>query len=276
MMTRQDAPRQIVLPALYRSALRMTRKHGMNTLSRIKHRMFPAGQVIRLETGAEFFVPPDPHFFGYIVEHERHISRLMAATVEEGDTCLDVGANIGYFTATMAAKCGSTGRVLAYEPEAANFAMLAANAEIAGRQGFHVDAVRAAVSDRAGTLALVRGEESTLHQVAAASTETRPEDIVPCVNLAEDLQARGIDDPIKLLKIDVEGHEAAVLEGCADLFRRGRVRTAVVEVTAGEPAREIAAILDRYEAEVTCWLDGRWQKIPVADLPRRTDIQIRF
>lgn len=276
MTKRPEAPRQTLLPALYRSALRISRRHGMGTLSRINHRIFPEGQVIRLETGADFFVPPDPHFFGYIVEHERHITRLIAEMVEDGDTCLDVGANIGYFTATMAARCGRSGRVIAYEPEAANFAMLATNAAIAEAQGFCVQAVRAAVSDRAGKLALVRGEESTLHQVAAAGAETQPEDIVPCVNMAEDLRDRSIDEPIKLLKIDVEGHEAAVLEGCAELFDQSRVRAAVVEVTAGPPARGIAAILARFKAEVSCWLDDAWRPAPVGDLPHRTDILIRF
>src|SRR3954466_14605177 len=88
MDPRSTAPRQAVLPALYRSAMRMTRRHGMGTLSRINRRMFPLGQIIQLETGADFFVPPDPHFFGYIVEHERHITRLIAESVEEGDLCV--------------------------------------------------------------------------------------------------------------------------------------------------------------------------------------------
>ena len=271
-----DAKRQTVLPALYRSALRLTRKHGMNTLSRLNHRMFPAGQVIRLETGADFFVPPDPHFFGYMVEHERHIARLAADLVEEGDFCVDVGANIGYFSTMMAAKCGKTGRVIAYEPEAANFAMLAQNAEVSAAQGFHIAAVHAAVSDQAGRLALVRGEQSTLHQVAPAAAETPEADVVDCVHLADDLQSRGLDAPIKLLKIDVEGHEAAVLRGCDRLFRQGRVHAAVIEVTPGEPAREIAAILREYAADVTCYLDGAWRRVAVADLPHRTDILIKF
>ncbi len=270
------APRQTVLPALYRSALRLTRKHGMNTLSRLNHRMFPAGQVIRLGNGADFFVPPDPHFFGYIVEHEQHVARLISEVVEVGDICVDAGANIGYFTAMMAARCGKSGRVVAYEPEAKNFAMLSENAAILARQGFHVDAVRAAVSDRAGSLALMRGDESTLHQVGPASEQTPADDIVACVALSEDLQARGLDVPIKLLKVDVEGHEAAVLRGADELIRRGRIHSAVVEVTSGDPAREIAAILDAYNARVTCHLDGAWKAVPVAEIPHRTDILIRF
>jgi FkbM family methyltransferase len=276
MSSVSDAPRQVMLPALYRLAMKITRRHGQGTLSRINHRMFPKGQIVRLATGAEFFVPPDPHFFGYIVAHEKHITRVIADEVKAGDTCLDVGANIGYFAAAMASRCGPSGRVVAYEPEAANFAMLTTNAKLAEARGLKVETVRAAVSDCAGTLALVRGEQSTLHQVASAGTATRPEDLVPCVNLADDLRARGINGPIRLLKIDVEGHEVAVLKGCTAMLAEGRVGTVIIEVTEGAQAAEIDAILKRLNVDVTCWLDCAWRDIPVAKLPYRTDIMVRF
>lgn len=275
MSSVSDVPRQMMLPALYRLAMKITRRHGLLTLARINHRMFPKGQIVRLATGAEFFVPPDPHFFGYVVGHETHITRVIADEVKPGDTCLDVGANIGYFALAMASQCGPSGRVVAYEPEPANFAMLTTNAKLAESRGLHVDTVNAAVSDSAGTLALVRGQQSTLHQVAAAETATRPEDIIPCVNLADDLQTRKIDGPIRLLKIDVEGHEVAVLKGCAKLLAEGRVGTAIIEVTEGPQAEEIDAILKPLNASVACWLDDAWQDIPVAKLPYRTDIMVR-
>jgi FkbM family methyltransferase len=276
-MTRNLAvPHPAILHAAYRSTLRMTRKRGMRTLSRLNHRLFPAGQICRLETGCDFFVPPDPHFFGYIVEHERHITRLIDGLVEEGDECIDVGANIGYFSLMMAARCGRTGRVFAYEPEAENHAALGRNVALGREQGLSIVATRAAVSDRKGVLALLRGEESTLHQVGAADAGTPPGAIVPCVNLAEDLRERGAEGPFKLLKIDVEGHETTVLRGCADLLASGAVHTAVLEVTPGETAGEIAEILQTLGARSECWLDGRWRAVPVAEIPHRTDILVRL
>ena len=80
------------------------------TLSHLNARLFPRGHLIRLDTGCDMFIPPDPHFFGYVVGHEAHITRLIEEVVGEGDTCVDVGANIGYFSLMMAARCGRSAR----------------------------------------------------------------------------------------------------------------------------------------------------------------------
>jgi FkbM family methyltransferase len=177
----------------------------------------------------------------------------------------------------MAARCGRTGAVYAYEPEPDNLRALAENVKIAESRGLRITVTAAAVSDRAGMIELVRGEESTLHQVRSVSGYSDAAELVSSVNLADDLALKGISGPVKLLKIDVEGHEASVLKGCAGLFERGLVRTAVVEVTAGEQAREISELLrDCRARSVECWFDGRWCHSPLADIPRRTDVLVQF
>jgi FkbM family methyltransferase len=268
--------RQTFLPAIYRSAMRMTSKHGMRTLSRINHRLFPAGQVIRLSTGADFFVPPDPHFFGYIVEHERHVMGLIETMVEDGDTCVDVGANIGYFTMAMAGAVGRTGHVLAYEPEPSNLAILKANVERASELGLRVEAIEAAVSDHSGVVKLVIGPESTLHQTFDPSHDCGGGHDVTSVRLDDDLPARGVGGPIKLMKIDVEGHELAVLQGVEGMLRSGRVAALVVEVTPGDVARDVHAFLHALNASTTCWIDSAWKDCPINQIPHRTDVLARF
>jgi hypothetical protein len=61
--------RPVLLQKLYRKTMRITRRRGMRTLSRWNARLFPAGHLILLDTGCEMFIPPDPHFFGYVVGH---------------------------------------------------------------------------------------------------------------------------------------------------------------------------------------------------------------
>lgn len=268
---------QVVLPSLYRSAMRITRKHGMRTLSRINHQAFPAGQVIRLTPGADFFVPPDPHFFGYIVEHEQHVADLIDDLVEEGDTCVDVGANIGYFTARMAARAGASGLVLAFEPEPGNFALLSRNVQLAQARGYRVVARQVAISERPGELELVRGEESTLHQVRELDgTASDVLERVPCAPLGAELAAAGAGGLVKLLKIDVEGHETAVLRGCLDDLKRGTVAALVIEVTDGEPAAEVADLLRGVASSTACWLEGAWRERPIETIPYRTDVLVKF
>jgi hypothetical protein len=101
-------------------------------------------------------------------------------------------------------------------------------------------------------------------------------EVVPSVRLDDDLRERGAIGPIKLLKLDVEGHEAAVLRGSVELLASGRVHAVVLEVTPGETAATIDEVLRRLDATVESWLDGRWQPCPVAEIPYRTDILVRF
>src|SRR5688572_19137771 len=100
------------LIGLYRALLGLTRRRGLFTLAKINARMFPSGQCVRLPTGARLFVPPDPHFFGFLLgTHERHVTDILVASIKPGDICIDVGANIGYFTAIMAQLARNSGTV---------------------------------------------------------------------------------------------------------------------------------------------------------------------
>jgi FkbM family methyltransferase len=270
-------PRPVVLTRFYRSMMRITKRRGMRTLSRWNARLYPHGQYVPLAAGCDMFMPPDPHFFGYLVGHEPHIARLIEETVEEGDVCVDVGANIGYFSLMMAARCGASGRVFAYEPEPANFRVLSKNVGLALDRGLRITATEAAVSEHGGGVSLVRGEESTLHQVRELDGSESAGEVLRSVNLGEDLAVKGVTEPIKLVKIDVEGHEVAVLRGCAGLLRSGAVRMVVIEVTAGEQARAIDALLGVLGAPpAECWLEGAWRPLPVSEIPHRTDVLLHF
>jgi hypothetical protein len=91
-----DAPTLRFSTALYRAALRLTRRHGFFTIARAHVRLFPQGQFVVLPTGARLFVPPDSHFFGFVLgTHEKHITKIFRRFIRPGDVCIDVGANIG-------------------------------------------------------------------------------------------------------------------------------------------------------------------------------------
>src|SRR5437764_1145672 len=56
--------------------------------------------------------------------YEPAITMLLASDLTEGDVFVDVGAHIGYFTILAAGLVGSTGKVLAFEPEPTNYEQL--------------------------------------------------------------------------------------------------------------------------------------------------------
>ncbi len=127
---------------------------------------------------------------------------------------LDIGANWGFFTLYLAARPGFAGRVHAIEPMPDSFADLASLVRQAGLSE-RVTCHEIALSDQDGQ-GFMRAED--VHSGLARLGETagaRP------VRLAR-LDSFDLGRPPAALKIDVEGHEAAVLSGAAQTLRAHR------------------------------------------------------
>jgi FkbM family methyltransferase len=145
-----------------------------------------------------------------------------------GGIVLDVGANVGFYTAACARAAGAGGRVIAVEPGPQTFAKLAATCDRLGLS--NVTLVNAAASARRGTAQFLTGPgDRDVHQHLADArapadagryvrVETRTLDEI-CGNPGE----------VTLAKIDVEGHELDVLTGAPRILASRRTRL-IVEV----------------------------------------------
>lgn len=146
---------------------------------------------------------------------------LLLHLLRPGDLFVDVGANLGAYTILAAAVAGAD--VLALEPHPANYARLLENVEC-NRVGGKVEAIMAAAGDTPGRL-MFTGSGTTCHLVGPA--EAAPDAIeVPVLTLDGALRGRGPT----MIKIDVEGFEAAVLTGSALALRSPRLRVVVAEL----------------------------------------------
>jgi FkbM family methyltransferase len=177
--------------------------------------------------------------------YEAPVQTAVAAELRAGDVVLDVGANIGFLTVLAARMVGPAGRVVAFEPVPGNAQLVRRNAAL-NRQA-QVQVVQAAVSDQEGTATLVLAR-----YVGGAALEgaDRPPDAcgelsVPVVTLDGWLAANAgrLPGPVRLVKVDVEGAEAAVLRG-ADALLRGQRPLVLLEVDAAAAAAAEA----KYEA----------------------------
>ncbi len=167
------------------------------------------------------FVDPEDNFVGKAIaetgSYEPHLSQAILDVLRPGDTFVDVGANVGWFSLLAAARVGASGRVLAIEADAANVELLCRSAH---QNAFtNLLALPVAASDRARLLVLHRLGGSN-GAVFAPEGETAPGDRyvsgVPLDGLS------GLLDRLDVLKVDVEGAELMALRGAEGLIRRHR------------------------------------------------------
>jgi FkbM family methyltransferase len=150
---------------------------------------------------------------------------LVQRLVSPGDTVVDVGANIGYYTLQFARLVGETGRVFAFEPDPRNFALLEENVWQNGYR--NVTLVRAAVASRPGAARLHLNPANRGDHRIYASDPGRESIDVETVALDDYFADRG--GSLDLVKIDVQGAEAGVFLGMRRLIAGSRVARVLSE-----------------------------------------------
>ena len=192
--------------------------------------------------------------------HELCVSECLWRLLDRGETAVDVGANIGYMTSLMAVRVGVEGWVVAVEPHPEVFEELEYNAERWQRtQVGRIRLIGKALSNECGPARLVASSVFKQNQGTAtlevevgggSSQDAWTVERTTLDTLAEDVLAT-----VHLLKLDVEGHERAVLEGAERLLRRGEVRDIIFEEHAMPPTA-VTEMLSEYGYSIS-YLDKR-------------------
>ena len=171
--------------------------------------------------------------------------RFVSRELRRGDVAVDVGANVGLVTLTMAAAVGITGRVFAFEPNERSAEFLAESLYLNAQRGMKAEVVltRAAVGAANGVARLVapvrhRSLGRVMDAVSPPSTDDAGVDgpgvatevhEVPMVTLDDALAAVPF---VRLVKIDVEGYESEVLAGMQRLVAERRIGAIDLEISS--------------------------------------------
>jgi FkbM family methyltransferase len=140
--------------------------------------------------------------------YETHVQDAFRRFLRAGDTILDVGANIGFFTMLAASLVGGDGKVIAVEPNRRNVRLLEASRRTNNFSQIEIHNVAA------------HHEPATLVLNASYSngTVSALSDDIHALMLSEIVPAQKIDTivdgrKVDFIKIDVEGAEMKALKG---------------------------------------------------------------
>ena len=172
-------------------------------------------------------------------EYVYHLPQLVRA----GDTCIDIGANLGYYARTISRLAGPAGRVYAVEPVAPIRKVLSRNLRRCGNTEILPFALGAAVGPvRMGNdSARENGYFGTGRNFVNEGGGRSDVEFTAEMRRGSELFARL--PRLDFIKCDIEGYEAVVMEEMRPLLERFRP-TVLIE-TGGENRPRIVRLFTR-------------------------------
>ncbi|MEP7344883.1 MAG: FkbM family methyltransferase [Gemmatimonadaceae bacterium] len=174
--------------------------------------------------------------FGRGQLYESETSNFLGTILQPGDTFIDIGAHVGYFSMLASALVGEQGRIYAFEPERSNFDHLVEHIALNGAGNIipmhmAVGAVPAVAdffvnADNDGGHALWEVGRHPFNERTRQARTTRKVLVTSIDHFFADHDLRSL----KAIKIDSEGAEFAILVGAKNVLAQYPVPFIVAEI----------------------------------------------
>jgi FkbM family methyltransferase len=149
---------------------------------------------------------------------EKVLLNELRKIVRPGDVVIDGGAHVGFYSIAAARLLEGEGRVIAFEPDPRNFALLKSNLALNHVEHI-VSAEPMALADRECTLELWTSPEVSTRSSLVYMKSLRDKSIrVPCTRLDVHLTQRRITHA-DVIKLDLEGAEPICMNGMEETIR---------------------------------------------------------
>ena len=202
-----------------------------------------------------FLNPYDPVVSGAIFfnVYEKSESHFIKSICYEGMNILDIGANIGYYTALFSQLAGERGSVIAIEPDLESYKYLSKSINSFNYK--NVLSFRLAASDIKQKLPLFISKETRGDNRLYSTNQKLNSIMVDCLTVDELLEENKIEN-LDLIKIDVQGYEPKVLKGMLNIVRSSKKLILLSEfwpkgiLQAGESPKEFLTMLRKMQFQL--------------------------
>jgi FkbM family methyltransferase len=143
-------------------------------------------------------------------------TRLLLERLKPGQTFVDIGANIGYYSLLAARKVGPGGKIFAFEPDPENFKLLQKNIAANGYE--NVTLIPKAVSDSQGEAKLYLNPKNLGDHRLYDSKDGRA--FVTVLKTTLDDVFQSLESGPDFIKMDIQGAEGGALAGMRDLLKK--------------------------------------------------------
>jgi FkbM family methyltransferase len=171
--------------------------------------------------------------------------------IKYGDTVIDAGAYIGFYTVLSSKLVGDGGKVYSFEPSPDNAGILIKNIKLNNCNNIRI--IRKAVSDKIGTVTFYpnpcNASGSTMFENYSTSQKTHdPKVEVDTISLDKVIG----DGKVDFVKMDIEGGETKALKGMVNIINNSPNLKMIVEVfpiglkNVGSSLEEFVESLQQY------------------------------
>ena len=212
---------------------------------------------IKVKIGKYFLYlnPNDPVVSGAIFFniYEKSESKFIKSNCFEGMNILDIGANIGYYTALFSQLVGVNGTVIAIEPDEESYKYLSKSIDSFNYK--NVFSFRLAASDTKQKLPLFISKDNRGDNRLYSTNQKRKSIIVECLTIDELLKDNKIEN-LDLIKIDVQGYEPKVLKGMRKIVKSSKELILLSEfwpkgiLEAGENPKDFLEMLRKMQFQL--------------------------
>jgi FkbM family methyltransferase len=172
--------------------------------------------------------------------YERESTEFIENLIQPGWYCMDVGANVGYYTLLMAKRAGRSGRIYAFEPVPEFRDRLNRHIELNRAENVVVAPVALSNSEGEGTIYV--SSMTAKMRTPSPWDEPHAKVVLHRTTLDRYCEDNGVTR-IDFMKIDIDGHEGAFLDGARRTLSRF-LPTLLIEISPRDNADGVPGVTE--------------------------------